>query len=60
MFPRNVVEYELESNGNASYEINLVSADGTEFKIEVDAATGNIMEVPVEAWEIGQEANERR
>ena len=54
------VEYELESNGSASYEIDLVSADGTEFKIEVDAATGNIMEVSVEAWEIGQEANERR
>ena len=54
------VEYELESNGDASYEIDLVSADGTEFKIEVDAATGEIVEVSVEAWEIGQEANERR
>ena len=54
------VEYELESNGDASYEIDLVSADGTEFKIEVDAATGDIVEVSVEAWEIGQETNERR
>lgn len=53
------VEYELESNGDASYEIDLVSSDGTEFKIEVDAATGDIVEVSVEAWEIGQEANER-
>ena len=54
------VEYELESNGDPSYEIDLVSADGTEFKIEVDAVTGDIIEVSVEAWEIGQEANERR
>lgn len=54
------VEYELESNGDPSYEIDLVSADGTEFKIEVDAATGEIVEVSVEAWEIGQETNERR
>lgn len=54
------VEYELESNGDPSYEIDLVSADGTEFKIEVDAVTGEIVEVSVEAWEIGQEANERR
>ena len=54
------VEYELESNGDPSYEIDLVSADGTEFKIEVDAVTGKIIEVSVEAWEIGQEANERR
>ena len=54
------VEYELESNGDASYEIDIVSADGTEFKVEVNAATGDIIEVSVEAWEIGQEANERR
>ena len=53
------MEYELESNGDPSYEIDLVTADGTEFKIEVDAASGDIIEVSVEAWEIGQEANER-
>ena len=53
------VEYELESNGDASYEIDLVSSDGTEFKIEVDAGTGEIIEVSVEAWEIGQEMEER-
>ena len=54
------VEYELESNGDDAYEIDIVSADGTEFQVEVDAATGDIIEVSVEAWEIGQEANERR
>lgn len=53
------VEYELESNGDPSYEIDLVTTDGTEFKIEVDAASGEIVEVSVEAWEIGQEASER-
>lgn len=53
------VEYELESNGDASYEIDLVNGDGTEFKIEVDAGSGEIIEVSVEAWEIGQEAGER-
>lgn len=52
------VEYELESNGDASYEIDLISPDGTEFKVEVDATTGEIVEVSVEAWQIGQEANE--
>ena len=53
------VEYELESNGDPGYEIDLVTADGTEFKIEVDAVSGDIIEVSVEAWEIGQETNER-
>ena len=53
------VEYELESNGDASYEIDLVTADGKEFKIEVDAGSGEIIEVSVEAWEIGQEMEER-
>lgn len=53
------VEYELESNGDASYEIDLISSDGTEFKVEVNATTGEIVEVSVEAWQIGQETNER-
>ena len=53
------VEYELESNGDPTYEIDLVTSDGTEFKIEVDAATGEIVEVSVEGWEIGQEEAER-
>ena len=53
------MEYELESNGDASYEIDLISSDGTEFKVEVNATTGEIVEVSVEAWQIGQETNER-
>ena len=53
------VEYEIESNGDPSYEMDVVTAGGTEFKIEVDATTGRIIEVAVERWEIGEEADER-
>lgn len=49
------VEYEIEANGDASYEFDIVDADGTEWKIEVDAASGAIVEVQVEKWEIGEE-----
>jgi len=53
------VEYEIESNGDASYEMDVVTESGTEFKVEVDAATGAIIEVAVERWEIGEEPDER-
>lgn len=53
------VEYEIESNGDASYEMDVVDGGGTEFKVEVDAATGKIIEVAVEKWEIGAEDDER-
>jgi uncharacterized membrane protein YkoI len=53
------VEYEIEANGDASYEMDVVMEDGTEFKVEVDAATGAIIEVAVERWEIGEERDER-
>jgi uncharacterized membrane protein YkoI len=52
------VEYEIESSGAASYEIDVLSG-GTEWKVEVDAATGAIIEVHVERWEIGVERDER-
>jgi uncharacterized membrane protein YkoI len=52
------VEYEIESDGGSSYEID-VDAGGTEWKVEVDAATGAIVEVHVEKWEIGVEPDER-
>jgi uncharacterized membrane protein YkoI len=54
------VEFEIESNGDPSYEIDIVNEDGTEFKIEVDAVSGAIIEVAVERWEIGEESSERR
>jgi uncharacterized membrane protein YkoI len=54
------VEYEIESNGDATYEFDIVNSKGVETKVEVDAATGKIIEVAIEEWEIGQEADERR
>ncbi|HSR63544.1 MAG TPA: PepSY domain-containing protein [Gammaproteobacteria bacterium] len=49
------VEYEIEANGDASYEFDIVDKYGVEFKIEVDATTGDIVEVQIERWEIGEE-----
>ena len=54
------VEYEIESDGSPSYEIDLAQ-DGqdTEFKVEVDAVSGEIIELSVEQWQIGQEPDEK-
>lgn len=49
------VEYEIESNGEPVYEFDIVDSDGTEWKIEVSAESGAIVEVQVETWEIGEE-----
>ncbi len=54
------IEYEIESNGDASYEIDVVDEGGTEFKVEVDAASGKVIEVHIEQWEIGEEPQERK
>ena len=54
------VEYEIEENGDATYEFDIVSSKGVETKVEVDAATGKIIEVAIEEWQIGEEPNERR
>ncbi|MDC9729545.1 MAG: PepSY domain-containing protein [Methyloprofundus sp.] len=54
------VEYEIEANGDASYEFDIVNSKGIETKVEVDAATGKIIEVATEEWEIGEEADEKR
>lgn len=56
-YPGRIVEmeYELESDGKASYEIDILEADGEEVKVEVDAATGKIIEVGYESYQIGQE-----
>ncbi len=53
-------EYEIESNGNATYEFDVVDPDGTEFKVEVDAVSGKIIEVAVEQWQIGEEQDEEK
>lgn len=54
------VEYEIEDNGDATYEFDIVNSKGVETKVEVDAATGKIIEVAIEEWEIGEEPDERR
>jgi len=53
------VEYEIETDGSPTYEID-VARDGqnNEFKVEVDAVTGDIIELSVEEWQIGQEPAE--
>jgi uncharacterized membrane protein YkoI len=54
------VEFEIESDGSATYEIDVITENGKEFKIEVDAASGAIIEMSVERWEVGEEDSERR
>lgn len=48
-------EYELEPDGKASYEFDILEADKEEIKVEVDATTGKIVEVSYEVYQIGQE-----
>jgi len=47
------VEYELEPDGKASYEFDILEADKEEIKVEVDATTGKIVEVSYENYQIG-------
>lgn len=49
------VEFEIEPNGDASYEFDIVTADGREMKVEVDATTGQIVEANPELYQIGIE-----
>jgi uncharacterized membrane protein YkoI len=37
------VEYEIESDGTAVYEIDIKTGDGREMEVEIDAATGKII-----------------
>jgi uncharacterized membrane protein YkoI len=39
------VEYEIEENGDASYEFAITTKDGKKVKVEVDASSGKIVEV---------------
>ncbi len=48
-------EYELEPDGKASYEFDILEADKEEIKVEVDATTGKIVEKSYEVYQIGQE-----
>lgn len=50
------MEFEIESNGNASYEFDIRQADGKEVKLEIDATTGSIVEDDErEIYQIGKE-----
>ncbi len=48
-------EYELEPDGKASYEFDILEADKEEVKVEVDATTGKIVEKSYEVYQVGQE-----
>ncbi|MES2501484.1 MAG: PepSY domain-containing protein [Pseudomonadota bacterium] len=48
-------EYELEPDGKASFEFDILEADKEEIKVEVDATTGKIVEKSYEVYQIGQE-----
>jgi len=54
------IEFEIEENGDASYELDIVDDKGVETKVEVNAANGKIIEVSTEKWEIGEEVDEKR
>jgi uncharacterized membrane protein YkoI len=50
------VEYEIESTGAATYEIDITPATGSDqWKVEVDATTGKIVESRHELYQIGIE-----
>lgn len=49
------VEYNLEADGNPSYEFDIVDKDGKEWEIEVDAVTGKVLEEERELFQIGDE-----
>lgn len=61
-FPGEVeeVEFELKSDGQPVYEVDIESETGVETKIEVSAVDGKILETATEKWEIGVEEDERR
>ena len=48
-------EYEIEADGKASYEFDIMETDKEEIKVKVDAATGKIVEVGYEGYQIGKE-----
>lgn len=54
--PESRIEYEIEGNGDASYELDIKLKDGKEVKLEVDAASGKIVgDKETELYQIGKE-----
>ncbi|MCH8262597.1 MAG: PepSY domain-containing protein, partial [Proteobacteria bacterium] len=60
LYPGKIVhtEYEIEANGASSYEFDIFDRPGVTYKVEVDAATGEVVEVSIEKWDIGRESHE--
>lgn len=60
LYPGRIVhtEYEIETNGASSYEFDIFEKPGVTYKVEVNAATGEIVEVSIEKWDIGRESHE--
>lgn len=56
-FPGEIVEteYEVQEDGSARFEFDIATADGREMKVEVDAASGAIVEASEELWQVGFE-----
>ncbi len=49
------IEYEIEENGQAVYELVIKTNNGKEMKVEIDATTGAIHEETEEIWQFGYE-----
>jgi uncharacterized membrane protein YkoI len=49
------VEYEIEANGRSSYEFDIDTINGREIKLEIDATSGEIVEINEERWQVGLE-----
>ena len=48
-------EYELGFDGSVTYEFDIVNVHGREYKVDVNAITGEIEEANLELYEIGME-----
>lgn len=49
------VEYKTDPGVDASYEFDIITKDGKEMKVEVDAYTANIVEESEEIYQIGKD-----
>lgn len=48
-------DFEIEPDGKASYEFDIMTDKGTEMKVEVDATSGKIVEANQEYYGIGED-----
>jgi uncharacterized membrane protein YkoI len=53
--PGKVTKMDLETNsmGQMSYEFEIRTRDGEDVDVEIDAMSGNVMEVETEIYEVG-------